>query len=290
MKTISFRRRNRISGGIKSIPAQVILHVLLWLTVFLVLFPFLITIMFSLKGVSDFDSGFWTLPSRLHFENFSFGFSAVMVKMVNSLIVCLITAIVSILLASFSSYVFTRYDFYGKEFLFILIISVMIIPSVISLTPAYLNIQELGLNNTWLAVILPGVTGSQVGSIFLFRTFMGQHPKEMYESIDIDGGGDFIKFFYMSVPLSIPIMIIQFLGVFTSVYNDYLWPMLVISKDDIQLLMPALQSAIADALSETSNPGVSYAMYLVCGIPLLFTSLIGMKYFISGDFAAGMKL
>lgn len=124
----------------------------------------------------------------------------------------------------------------------------------------------------------------------MLRTFMGQHPKELYESVRIDGGGDFAQYFYIALPLSVPILIIQFINTFTSTYNDYVWSLLMIDKQETQILMPVLKTLIFEASQTTGNAGITYAMYLISGIPLAITTAVGMRFFINGDFASGLKL
>ena len=94
----------------------------------------------------------------------------------------------------------------------------------------------------------------------------------------------------LALPLAVPILIIQALNTFSAQYNDYLWPTLVIQDDQIQPLMPLLKQLANNIAGQTSQPGASYATFLISGIPLIFTSAIGLKYFINGEFAAGLKL
>lgn len=276
--------------GRKGPVAQTIFHIYLWSTVFLVLLPLAMTILFSLKGLKDFDRGFWALPAVPMFSNYSYGFFKVIPNMLNSIAVCLACSFLVVLLGSYVAYLFARRDFYGKNLLFMLIIALMMVPGVLTMTPRYILMQELGLRNTWWSLILPWVSSTQVGAIFMLRTFMGGHPKELYESVKIDGGGDFSQYFYIAVPLSIPIVIIQFINTFTSTYNDYAWSLLMIDVQEMQLLMPVLKTLIFEATQTTGNPGITYAMYLISGIPLAITTAVGMKFFINGDFASGLKL
>ncbi len=276
--------------GIKGPVAQTALHVYLWFTVALALFPLAITIMFSLKGINDFDKGFWTIPSTICWSNYTYGFSRVLKNMANSVCVGVIVSLCVVGLSSFVAYVFTQRDFYGKNVLFSLIIALMMVPGILAMTPRYLLIQNLNLKNSWFALLLPWISGNQVGAIFLFRTFMGQHPKEIFESTRIDGAGDFAQYFYLSLPLTVPILIIQFINTFSGCYNEYVWSMLVIDKADMQMLMPQLKTIIFEATQDTGNPGITYAMYLISSIPLIITSAVGLKFFINGDFAGGLKL
>jgi multiple sugar transport system permease protein len=210
--------------------------------------------------------------------------------MFNSVIICLISDFCTIVLSAFSAFVFSRYKFFGKEFLFVLILSLMIIPSTVTLTPSYLNIINLGLKDNWLGMILPYIAGNQIASIFLFRTFMGQHPDALYEAARIDGAGDFTLFFKICIPMSLPIMIIQAVALFAAIYNDFMWPMLIMDTPAKAPLMPQLKLLASSLSSVTMQAGTEYAVYLLSGIPLVITTILGMKYYINGDFAAGLKL
>ncbi len=290
MEITAKKQKTGRKTGIKGPVAQTALHVYLWFTVALALFPLAITIMFSLKGIHDFDKGFWTIPSTICWSNYTYGFSRVLKNMANSVCVGVIVSLFVVGLSSFVAYVFTQRDFYGKNVLFSLIIALMMVPGILAMTPRYLLIQNLNLKNSWFALLLPWISGNQVGAIFLFRTFMGQHPKEIFESTRIDGAGDFAQYFYLSLPLTVPILIIQFINTFSGCYNEYVWSMLVIDKADMQMLMPQLKTIIFEATQDTGNPGITYAMYLISSIPLIITSAVGLKFFINGDFAGGLKL
>lgn len=284
-----FSKKMRKTGR-KGPVAQTIFHVYLWTNVLLVLLPLAMTILFSLKGIRDFDRGFWALPEVPLFSNYSYGFTKVIPNMMNSISVSLICSFLVVALGSYVAYLFARRDFYGKGLLFMLIIALMMVPGVLTMTPRYILMQELGLRNTWWSLILPWVSSTQVGAIFMLRTFMGGHPRELYESVKIDGGGDFSQYIYIAIPLSVPILIIQFINTFTSTYNDYAWSLLMIDQQKNQILMPVLKTLIFEASQSTGNPGITYAMYLISGIPLAITTAVGMKFFINGDFASGLKL
>lgn len=282
---ISNKRR-----GVEGKTGQVFLHLYVWLNVLFVMFPFLLTFFFSFKSADDFLKGFWALPSVLQFENYAFSLSVIGKNMLNTILYSATVCFFSLFIASITAYAFSRYDFRFKRVLFTLIISMMMVPGVLTLTPSYLLILNLNLRNTPFAVILPSISTSIVSGVFLFSTFMGQHPAELYESASIDGAGMFRMYISICIPLSVPVLMIQFVSIFSSQYNDYMWALLVIDDIKIQTLMPLLRKLTSDAYAQTLNPGVTYAIYLCSGIPLVFTSAIGLKYFVNGDFASGMKL
>lgn len=276
--------------GIEGRLCQIFLHLYVWLNVLFVMFPFLLTVFFSFKSVDDFLKGFWALPSTFQFSNYAYSLSVIGTNMLNSILYSACVCVFSLFIASITAFVFTRYDFRFKKFLFTLIISMMMIPGVLTLTPSYLLTMSLNLRNTPFAIILPSISTSIVSGVFLFSTFMGQHPAELYESASLDGAGTFRMYIAICLPLSVPVIMIQLITLFSSQYNDYMWPMLVIDDNKIQTLMPLLRKLTGDAYAATLNPGVTYAIYLCSGIPLVFTSAIGLKYFVNGDFASGMKL
>jgi ABC-type glycerol-3-phosphate transport system permease component len=125
----------------------------------------------------------------------------------------------------------------------------------------------------------------------LFRTFFGQQPRSIYESAQIEGANDVDIYFRLTIPLALPIILYKIVGAFSSLYNDFLWPELIF-KNDKMTLMPVMKK-VTDQLtknSATPQTGVMYAMYIISSVPLIFTSAISMKFFSSGDFAAGIKL
>lgn len=274
--------------GIEGAVAQTLLYLSLAIIIALVLMPIVITFLYSLKLPYEHMMSIWRWPSDSQWGYYGEAFHGIWGNMFNSLIVCVVTTIGVVFFSSATAYVFSRHHFFGKEVLFSLVLALMMVPSVLTMTPSYLTVLKIGLFNTRWALILPGIAGGQVGAIFLFRTFFSQQPASLFESATLDGANDLVLYARITLPLAVPVLIIQGLGTFSLMYNDFLWPTLVVRKDAIQTLMPRLKY-LAESVNMT-KPGVAYAMYLLAGVPLAITSLIGLKYFINGDFASGMKL
>ena len=274
--------------GIEGAVAQTLLYLSLAVIIALVLMPIVITFLYSLKLPYEHMMSIWRWPSDPQWCYYGEAFHGIWGNMFNSLIVCVVTTIGVVFFSSATAYVFSRHHFFGKEVLFSLVLALMMVPSVLTMTPSYLTVLKLGLFNTRWALILPGIAGGQVGAIFLFRTFFSQQPASLFESATLDGANDLVLYAKITLPLAVPVLIIQGLGTFSLMYNDFLWPTLVVRNDAIQTLMPRLKY-LAESVNMT-KPGVAYAMYLLAGVPLAITSLIGLKYFINGDFASGMKL
>lgn len=276
--------------GINGNTAQIILNIFLWLTVFWCLVPLIITILSSLKNNYELQQNIWLLPSDPLWSNWGVGFTGLLPNMLNSLAICAISTVIIVFVSAWVSYIFCRHNFAGKDVIFSLIIALLIVPSSLTLTPNFILMQKFHINETWFALILPYIAGGQVGTIFLFRTFMGQQPKELYEAAKVDGANDFVMYFFIAMPLAIPIIAIQTISLFSSYYNDFLWPMMVINNESISPLMPVLKPLASRLATETGQQGVVSVAFLVSGIPLLIITMLGLKCFINGDFSSGLKL
>ena len=298
MNRIAERSKRMRKGGVNGAVAQSVIISYLVLMVFFTLLPVIITVILSLKTEQDISTGsLWTLPKVIQWENYSSAIVKALPNMGITLFIDIVSVVAMTLLSAFSAYIFVRKRFPGRNFLFYLVILPMLVPGVVSLTPQYLNIVQMNLLGSWFAVILPYIAGNQIASIFLFRTFMSQQPADIYEAAEIDGAGDFRTFFSLALPLTFGIIMVQGVAIFSAIYNDYLWPLMIfMNNPEHGTLMPALKD-LATRASEAilsnglmAGRGATYALYLVSGIPLVISTVIGLKFFIDGEFASGLKL
>lgn len=283
------RKRRRKYGGVDSWIAQTVLIVILAISTLLVILPVLVTIMLSLKPNADFvTKNIWALPSRLAFKNYTYAFGEILGNLFNTLWIDIVSTVSVTMLSTYTAYIFVRKKFPGRNVLFYCIILPTMCPGIVYLTAQYLNIVNMKLLGSYWALYFPYLAGNQIGSIFLYRTFMSQQPEDIYDAARIDGAGDFTMYFRICLPLSVSIIMVQSIGIFSAIYNDYLWPMMMfVGKPENSTLMPVLQELATRAGSEAK--GASYALYLLSGIPLIIATSISLKFSISGEFAAGLK-
>jgi len=270
---------------------QTLLKIVLLILLVLTLMPVIVTIILSLKPDVDYYNGksIWTLTLIPQWSNYSIALGEIIPSMINTLFIDIVSTSAMIFISAYVAYIFVRHEFSGKKTLFYLIILPMLVPGIVSLTPQYLVMVNLNLLGSRWSLILPYVAGNQIASIFLFRTFMGQQPKDIYESAELDGAGNFIMYFRICLPLSLAIIMVQSVAIFAAIYNDYLWPlMMFVGNEDRSTLMPRLKD-LASSVSDV-HPGAAYALYLLSGIPLVITTVISLKFFINGEFASGLKL
>lgn len=270
-----------------------------WITVCTIfcLVPLFITIINALKDDDRVTANIFSMPklwsiAKDFAHNFSFAWDKIQDAFFRSIFVTLAGALIDIAIGALLGYIFTYKDFPFKETIFMIFISVMLLPSIMGM-PILVPFMKKTLNlyDTYVGYLLPNIAGGQVGGLFLFRTFFGQQPKSIYESAQIEGANDWNIFFRLTTPLAFPIILYKMVGTFGSLYNDLLWPILIF--DEKVTLMPIMISEaekfVRGSYGQTEN-GALYAMYILSGIPLIFTSVISMKFFSSGDFAAGIKL
>lgn len=290
MKSVALKRSDRL---------QTQIVVIAWVTVctLFCLIPLFITFLNAFKSNIEIETSIFAFPQLGSIganitKNFKLAWDGISAPFVRSIIIPLIGALLDILLGSILAYIFTYKEFHFKETIFFTYISVMLLPSIMGmpiLVPFMRN--TLGLGNTYVGYLLPNLAGGQIGGLFLFRTFFGQQPKSIYESAQIEGANDVNIYCKLTTPLALPIILYKLVGTFSGLYNDFLWPSLIMdSKMTLMPIMLSMQQKFTAGIGTGKENGAMYAMYIISSIPLIFTSVISMKYFSSGDFAAGIKL
>ena len=271
-----------------SIAKQGALYVVLTVLLLLAFVPIFLMISVSLKSTYQLNTDFWGLPNPVFWENYAVAFSGIYINMLNSFVYVALAVLLLVFLAAMGGYVFAVLDFPGKNALFFLLMSMMMIPAILTLTPRYVMISDMGLKNNPLALILPWVTGGQVMAIVLCRTFIQQTPRAVFESARLGGAGEFRIFLQFAAPLAKPILTTVAIMNLISFYNDYLWPLMVIGESRLQVATVAIESFMAD--SGNDGMGQSVAGFTLITLPLLilftFTSRIYMEGLTSGALKA----
>ncbi|MBE7100152.1 MAG: carbohydrate ABC transporter permease [Clostridiales bacterium] len=268
--------------------------ILISIITFCLIFSFLslfLTIVNSMKTDTQVRTNAFGLPQFSTMidaskHNFGKAWSLIGDVYFPTIAVSLVGAVGKVVISILIAYIFTFKDFYFKNFIFMVFISILLVPSIIGYPILVPLIRDsFGMFDTYVGYLLPIVGGGQVIGMFLFRTFFSQQPKSLYESARLDGANDFILITRITIPLAFPIILYHFIGSFSSIYNEYLWASLILREN--QTLTSLMHSLVS---SDTTVYGESYAMYVISSFPLIITTIISMKYFKSGEFAAGLKL
>lgn len=229
------------------------------------------------------------------FDNYKviFGDYGVWKYALNSLLYAAIVIVFNVLVNGLAGYVLAKFNFPAKGFFNFIILFLIVVPVETSIIPLY-SIAKimLGLKGTFsvLAVILPSIIS--VFNIFLFTQFFSSIPKEYEEAMHIDGSSRVRVFFDLILPLSKPIVATTMVFTFIGVWNDYVWPSMVLPNngDESWPLLP-IQAALTSLQSiETITTGEIMASLVVTSLPIFILYVAAQKYIVKGFGTAGLKM
>lgn len=272
---------------------QCLVLAILIVLVVLTLLPFYVTIVMSQKTNGEILNRFWAWPSEFRPEFFASAYDFIMGYIFNSIIVSMLVVAGVVVLGSLNGYVFARLDFAGKHTMFSAMIALMMIPALLTLVPAFLWYKGFplvggndwmgeggrGFLNTRAVLVIAFVAGGQIFGTFLCRTFFESLPKSLFEAARIDGASELQIWWRIALPLSTPILVTLGMIAFVGCYNDYVWPLITISDESIQVFAVGVTKLGAEAALEY---GPMMAGYLIGSIPLIIIFSLGMKYYIEG--------
>jgi len=225
-------------------------------------------------------------PSEFDFSHYKFLFQNLEMTrhFINSLLVAILVTTISLLFNSMSAYAFAKLRFGIKDKLFRFLLSLMIIPGQVTMLPLFLMLKEMGFINTYLGIIIPGM--ASVFGIFMLRQFMMSIPDSLIDAARIDGASDFRIFFTIILPLSRSILIT--LGIFTFIgtWNDFLWPLIVMTDSSMYTLPVALANLMGEHTQDTE---LMMAGSVITVIPIVILFALVQKYYISGILIGSVK-
>lgn len=202
----------------------------------------------------------------------------------NSLLLAVSITFISLFLNSMAGYAFAKYRFKGKNLLFNLLLSSMIIPSQVTMLPLFLMLKTMGLINTYLAIIIPGL--ANIFGIFLIRQYALSIPDSLIEAARIDGASDFQIYWRIILPLCLPILTTLAIFTFMTIWNDFLWPLIALTDNSMYTLPVALANLMQE---HVRNPELMMAGSVITIIPVIIVFLSLQKYYISGIMLGGVK-
>jgi ABC-type sugar transport system, permease component len=270
-----------------SIVAQILIYTASLILLALSFIPIMLMVILSLKSNVQIYGNFWSLPKPINWENYRIAINMLIPNMLNSTLLVPVATFFTVLLSAMSGYVFARLKFPAKNFLFLLILSWMMIPGILTLTPSYKLVQDLGIYNTWWALMLPWVAGGQVFGILLCRTFIANHPAALFEAARIDGATELQSFYKIALPLAKPILATLAIMNMMGNYNDFIWPLMVIESNSRQMITVAIR--VFQSATGTIDIGSMVAGFVFATIPLLVLFLFGSRLYIEGVTSGAVK-
>lgn len=252
----------------------------------LTLYPTVFMLLTSFKDNNQFYQDFWWLSWPPHLGNYHLAWDAIAPFLFNSVIVTLASTLGTVAVSCLAAYAFARYAFPGRELLYYLVIFLLMVPAILTLVPSFLLVKSLGLIDTRWALILPYIATGQVLSIYILRQFFAGLPEQLFEAARIDGASEFAIFAQIGLPLVRPTLVTIAILQILMVWNDYLWPFLVIHNPSLQTLVVGLVSFQGRFYT---NWGPLMAGYVIASLPLIVLFSMGMRAFIRGLTQGGLK-
>jgi len=207
--------------------------------------------------------------------------------MLNTFFVCIMTVLGVVALGSISAYIFSRYRFPASRILFIIILSIMMIPHILTLVPSFLLVKKLGLLNSYWVLILPYIAGGQVFAIFVFKSFFDGLPEELFESARIDGAGHLSLYWNIVLPLSRPVIAVVAIVNILGTWNNFLWPFICNNSPGYYVVASGL--FLMGQTQVAANISTMYSAYILSSIPLLVLFVYATRPFMRGVTSGAFK-
>ena len=239
-------------------------------------------------------SGWWTIftsPAnftRLTVENYSEVFTRANMgeAFVNSLAITIPATIIPILIAAFAGYAFSFMRFPGRDFLLILIVGLLVVPTQVALVPLLQLYGQLGINGTFLAIWLAHIGFGMPLAVYIIRNYMATLPKEVIESAKIDGASHFQTFWKLILPMSTPVLASFAIFQFLWVWNDLLNALVFVGPGENQPLTIALVQLLG-------QQGQGWQLLTAGGLVTMIVPIIVFlslqRYFVRGLTAGSVK-
>jgi ABC-type glycerol-3-phosphate transport system permease component len=266
---------------------QVLGNAILLLGVFIMAMPFVYMISASFKPGSElFTIPVQVFPDSLYLGNYVLLFEGTnFVRwFFNSVFVATTRMALAILISLMAGYAFAKFDFRFKNVLFFIILASLTLPIYVLLVPLYSMMISLGWINSYIALILP--MAAQAIGVFLTRQYLISIPNDLLEAARIDGAGEWGIFRRIIVPISQPVIAVMGILFFTASWNDFIWPLIVLSDDEMFTVSLGLPTLIGPYRQEY---GAIMAGSFLATLPIMIIFLVMQRRFIEGITAGALK-
>ncbi|HOX28444.1 MAG TPA: carbohydrate ABC transporter permease [bacterium] len=269
-----------------------LLLVLLVAVIVVELAPLLWMLSTSLKPEGEIMSptAQW-IPAHITLENYAMMFKrfAIARWFVNSIVAAAASTVIVLLIDAMAAYAFARMRFFGRDVMFFLAVTMLLVPLQVTVVPLFLLFQKVNLLDSYPALILP--TCGNVFGIFLLRQFFITIPRELEEAAFMDGCGHFGIFFKIVLPLSKPALTTLAIFTFMSSWNSFLWPLVATNTDAARTLPVGIAMFISGlgGTTEATQYGIAMAGSLLSVLPSLVVFLALQRFFVRGIAMSGIK-
>ena len=263
---------------------------LLTLWAILVLFPFYWMLLTSVKSYGSYNSEYIPKLFTLHptLENYASAFSQVPLAryFLNTLIFTVVTTGLMLIVTVLAAFAFSRLRFPGRDLIFTLFLSLMMIPTELVVITNFVTITNLDLRNSFLGLILPSVTS--VFYIYLLKENFSQVPDELYYAAKVDGTSDLKYLWKVMIPMCQPTIVTVTILKVIECWNSYVWPRLITDDQSFFLVSVGIQEIRENGFGRENIPAMMAAV-VVISLPLILLFLIFRKKIMAGVARGGTK-
>jgi multiple sugar transport system permease protein len=202
----------------------------------------------------------------------------------NSFILAFAVTVLSLLFNSLAGYAFAKLHFAGRSAIFRGLMAAMVIPGQVAMLPLFLMLREMGLVNTYLGVIVPGM--ASIFGIFLIRQYARSIPDALLDAARIDGASEWRIYWSLVLPLCRPILVTMAVFSFMGSWNDFMWPLIILTDDSLYTLPVALASLMGEHAQDVE---LMMAGAVITLLPVMLVFLSLQRFYIQGLILGSLK-
>ncbi len=257
-------------------------YILMILVTIIMIGPFLWLAYISVR----MNGNIYSCPASIHdfsFKSYSIVWTNFPIKsaFINSVVIAFVQVVLTVLIASLAAYPLARLNFYGKNIVFMFILSTLMVPFQLYMIPLFrLITHDMGLANTYTAVIMPFV--ASVFGIYLIKQFYATIPADLDEAARVDGAGEFRLWWQILLPMTKPAMATLAIFSFVASWSNFLWPLLVL-QSDAKMTLPVVIAQLSGAFIDRTS-------YLAAGSVIAILPVILFFLFLQRWFLGGLSL
>ncbi|MBO4510144.1 MAG: carbohydrate ABC transporter permease [Lachnospiraceae bacterium] len=256
----------------------------------IVLFPFYWMILSSIKSYSAYNSEYVPkfIAENPTLENYRSAFTSVNLGgyFFNTIIFAVVTTLIMLIVITLAAFAFARLEFKGKNIVFTIFLSLMMIPNELIIITNFVTITNMGLRNTFTGLVLPSITS--IFYIYLLKENFEQIPDNMYKAAKVDGTSDFKYLIRVMIPICKPTMITITILKVIECWNSFVWPRLITDNPDYYLVSNGIQEIRENGFGRENIPAMMAAV-VVISVPLIILFLVFRKQIMAGVQKSGTK-
>ncbi|NLA57469.1 MAG: carbohydrate ABC transporter permease [Firmicutes bacterium] len=275
-------------NGFADRASKTLIYAILWLGVIVMIAPFIFMVVTSLEASANINLPYPPrfIPKEFTLSNYVQAMSVVPFGkyFYNSVVTGVSATVLQIFVSSLAAYAFAKGNFPGKNVLFVLLLATMMVPMQVTIIPMFDLMLRFRMINTYWALILPVVPSAY--STFLLIQFMSSIPDELIEAARIDGWSDWLIYRSLMLPLSKPAIATISMLTFVGIWNSFMWPLIVTSRQELYTLPLGLMNFRQQYTAQWGNlmAGATIAV-----VPVIAVFLCAQKYIIEGIAVSGLK-